>query len=477
MNLLTMSLSAALMAAVVVIVRFLLLHRLPKNAFLILWGLVLCRLLVPFSVPASLSLWPRLTALRPGGESLDFSVLNAAWPEAAVEGDAGTLQGGAESGLTAAAEGVSFVSVLYFAGLLLTAAWFICAYVRSLRQFRTAVPAGHKTEELAERFALRRRVRILETDRIKTPLTYGILRPVILLPGETDWQDRKGLAYVLAHEFAHIKRFDALLKLLLAAALCLHWFNPAVWMVYILANRDMELARDRDVLDTFGLAEREAYALTLIRWEEKRGRRQPLCSGFSRTAIEERITAIMKSKKLSKSAIVLAVVLVLGVTAVFAASGEPDPQSGTGLSGELSAAGKTSGEGGTAELNWVWPGGENQKLSAEFLCIHPITGENMLRGHVNIIAESGDPVFAALSGTVLETGYNPEDGYYILLEHSAGLQTAYTHLETILTEQGDLVKGGSRIGTVGTTGMATGPNLGFQVLVSGEATDPMAFFE
>lgn len=474
MNLLTMSLSAALLAAVVVIVRFLLLHRLPKNAFLILWGLVLCRLLVPFSVPASLSIWSRFTAVRPGGDLLDFSELNAVWPEANFGAEGGTLQGGAASDLSAAGEGVSAIQVLYFTGLLLMLAWFICTYVRGLLQFRTAVPADHKATELAERFALRRRVRILETDRIRAPLTYGILRPVILLPRETDWQDRKGLCYVLAHEFAHIKHFDALLKLLLAAALCLHWFNPAVWMVYILANRDMELARDRDVLDAFGFADREEYALTLIRWEEKRGRRQPLCSGFSRTAIEERITAIMKSKKLSKTMIILTVVLVLGVTAVFAASGAPaaaenSDQGSTALQGEAS---------GQQSLTWVWPGGENTTLTTVFgNRVHPVTGEEMLTDHINLAAKAGDPVLAALSGTVREAVYDSKEGYHIVLEHGNGLETHYTHLASMLVKEGDIVKGGDTIGTVGSTGMATGPNLGFRVLVNGTPTDPMVFFQ
>ncbi|RAZ18687.1 peptidase M56, partial [Klebsiella oxytoca] len=70
------------------------------------------------------------------------------------------------------------------------------------------------------------------------PLTYGIIHPVILLPKSTDWTDTERLNYVLEHELAHIRHFDAAAKLALTAAVCVHWFNPLVWLMLSLANRD-----------------------------------------------------------------------------------------------------------------------------------------------------------------------------------------------------------------------------------------------
>ena len=107
--------------------------------------------------------------------------------------------------------------------------------------------------------------------RISSPLTFGGLRPVILVPKKTDWTDETALRYVLEHEFVHIQRFDVLSKLLLIAAVCVHRFNPLGWVMYVLANRDLELSCDETVLRRFGGDIRAAYARVLIRMEAARG--------------------------------------------------------------------------------------------------------------------------------------------------------------------------------------------------------------
>lgn len=112
------------------------------------------------------------------------------------------------------------------------------------------------------------------------------------LPG-MGWE----LSLCLEHEFVHIKRLDGLTKLILIAALCLHWFNPLVWVMVVLANRDLELSCDEAVVRLFGEQVKSAYARTLIHMEEIKSGCLPLCSNFSKNAIEERITAIMKIKK------------------------------------------------------------------------------------------------------------------------------------------------------------------------------------
>ncbi len=98
----------------------------------------------------------------------------------------------------------------------------------------------------------------------------------MLLPKTTDWTDEARLRYILTHEFVHIRRFDVLTKLLLVSALCIHWFNPFVWAMYVLFNRDIELSCDETVVRTFGDTIKSAYALTLIGLEEKKSRLTPL---------------------------------------------------------------------------------------------------------------------------------------------------------------------------------------------------------
>jgi hypothetical protein len=150
-------------------------------------------------------------------------------------------------------------------------------------------------------------------------MTYGIFKPVILFPKITDCQDETELRIVLTHELTHIKRFDVLTKWLLAAAVCVHWFNPLAWVMYVLANRDIEMSCDEKVVWTFGeqtclKTMKSAYALTLIGLEETKSGFSPLCTNFAKNAIEERINSIMKIKKATLTGLIMALVLVAGLT-------------------------------------------------------------------------------------------------------------------------------------------------------------------
>ena len=130
------------------------------------------------------------------------------------------------------------------------------------------------------------------------------------MPKKTDWSNTEQLDYVLYHEFTHIRRFDLLAKLVTITAVCIHWFNPFVWLLYFFFNRDLELSCDDCVVKHFGET-KSAYANTLIGMEEKKNFSTPLCNHFSKNAIEERITAIMKSKKTTIGMMVAAVVIVI----------------------------------------------------------------------------------------------------------------------------------------------------------------------
>lgn len=174
--------------------------------------------------------------------------------------------------------------------------------------------------------------------RISSPLTFGVLRPVILVPKKTDWTDETALRYVLEHEFVHIQRFDVLSKLLLIAAVCVHRFNPLGWVMYVLTNRDLELSCDETVLRRFGGDIRAAYARVLIRMEAARGGFAPLCNHFGKNAIEERITIVSLG---------LAALLVAGTVTVFATSAQGGtsgtPAKTAGAVAEESAASAGSG--------------------------------------------------------------------------------------------------------------------------------------
>jgi len=211
--------------------------------------------------------------------------------------------------------------ILWFIGFALCLGYFLFSYMRCFRRFQMSLPVCQPF--LTGWYAahpLRRRLSVRQSDMISSPLSYGILRPVILMPKTTDWSDIRSLSYVLEHEYIHIQRFDTLIKLLITAALCIHWFNPLVWVMYLLFNRDIELSCDETVLRRFGENTKSDYAMTLICMEETKSGLAPFCSSFSKNAIEERIRAIMKIRKITVISRTLAVFLVAAVAVMFATS-------------------------------------------------------------------------------------------------------------------------------------------------------------
>lgn len=309
MSLTQMTLSGGAFILFIAAVRGLTLHRLPKTAFLALWEMAALRLLLPFSIPSAFSVTALVERLLWGGRRLPPVFA----PRAVAAVVPAPVNGTAHVVLRA----------VWLAGMVLMAAYFAALYLRGGRRFRQSVP--DETPAVRRWLAERRLVRPLEvrqSDQVSSPLTYGVFRPVILLPKDMERGDEAALTYILTHELVHIRRFDAAVKLVFAAALCAHWFNPLVWVMYALANRDLELSCDERVMDTLGGREKTSYALTLINMEETRSRGLSLYNHFGKLAIEERIEAIMKYKKASVLAAALAVVLVVGATTAFAASAD-----------------------------------------------------------------------------------------------------------------------------------------------------------
>ncbi len=310
MSIWEMSISGAVMIVAIVVIRALAINRLPKKTFLALWGIALFRLLIPYSLPSVFSVYSLAGRLTPMTE------------DAAYFPTVQTMLAVPTSGVESAPS-VNPWTVVWQIGVAVCATFFAATYWKCRRQFRESLPVENGTvKNWLASHRLRRTVEIRQTDRVSAPLTYGVLRPVILLTKRTDWEDETALAYVLAHEYVHIRRFDAVTKLVLTAAVCVHWFNPAVWLMYALANRDIELSCDEAVVRLFGERTKSAYAMTLIRMEETKSNLTLFCNNFSKHAIEERIVSIMKMKKTSVVAILVAIMLIVGVATGFATSGQ-----------------------------------------------------------------------------------------------------------------------------------------------------------
>ncbi len=327
MSLFQMSVAGGVLILFIVVIRALAIHRLPKTTFLALWMIAALRLLLPLSIPMPFKIHIDLDVFSDVVPKLPSGNIGFPLPgEGRPAYDTGAIVPGP------AAERISVFVILWLVGVLLLALYFSISYLRSMRKFRMSVPDNTPyIREWLNAHQIVRPIEVRSSDLISSPLTYGILHPVILLPKKLDRNDQAALQYVLTHEYVHIRRFDAITKILFAAVLCIHWFNPLVWGMYVLANRDTELSCDAWVIRMTGVKNRSSYALMLIKMEERRNGMSALCNHFGKNAISERIEAIMKFKKTSIWACILALALIAGATTAFAAARTDDNMELMGL--------------------------------------------------------------------------------------------------------------------------------------------------
>ena len=359
MSLMEMSFAAAVMILAIIVVRALAINKLPKKVFLLLWDVVLFRLLIPFSIPSVFSAYTLVHRSEPIREAI--TQVPAVGMMTQMTGTPVNAGISPEVAVPSEVRSISPLLIIWSVGFLLCVVFFVVSYVRCYREFQTSLPVKNAfTVRWLRCHRLKRRIQIRQSDRISAPLTYGILKPVILMPKKTDWENSQQLKYVLLHEYTHICRFDMVTKLIAALALCIHWFNPFVWAMYILFNRDIELSCDESVVRHFGENTKSFYARTLITMEEKKSGLTPLYNSFSRNAIEERIGAIMKIKKITIWILVASVLIIMAIVIPFATSAKDS---------------------------------EAEKQQAE-----------SVTGHENIQEESGETEYGLVAETVTVTG-------------------------------------------------------------------------
>lgn len=317
LRLLQMSLHGAVLILTAALLRRLLLRALPKGMLCLLWIPALLALALPlptvFSlsvpVPAVLQTMPLLeeggrkaAAPDAAGENM-LSAAETADPEEAETGPAGKSRLRLRtiiSGIWASGAG--------FMGLLI-----LCLYGLELRRLRRAVPmVSAQGADWLREHPLRRTLRLRILPGLSGPMTYGILRPVILLPEEPDWEDpRTRLA--LEHEYVHVRHLDTAWKLLMNLLLAVHWFNPAVWLMAVLLGHDLELSCDEAVLLRLGSEQRADFAHMLL----DTGKQRALAPypGLGAGVLRQRIYSIMTFRSKGVFHRLLAAALVLGLTA------------------------------------------------------------------------------------------------------------------------------------------------------------------
>lgn len=324
---LQMSIAAAWMIPVVMVLR-LLLKRAPKWVNLVLWGLVGLRLVCPFVPESRFSLMPKLPILsgylygnmigNPAGNVFRADTLQNGTnfsnniSQAALDGSmgaAGSGMGGAfgitGSGIGAFGAGVwriperllSAFSILWLAGVILFTGYAVYSYARVRRQ-------------VAEAMWLRENLWIC--DEVKSPFILGLRKPKIYLSSS---MDEVLYPYVIAHEQAHLKRGDQWWKPLGFLILAIHWFQPFVWVAYLLFCNDLELACDESAVKKLNPQERKDYSYALLSCSMQR-RLVTVCPlAFGEVGVKKRVKEILNYKK-PTFWVVLAAVAVCVIVAV-----------------------------------------------------------------------------------------------------------------------------------------------------------------
>lgn len=304
--------SLTILLAVVIALRLLLFKRLSKKTFVILWIVCLTRLLIPASVSSRFSICNLFSA----GETRQPAV--------------STVSASADiSGESAASIWPILILIWLTVALLFTVRLMI-RHGRAVREYREALP--YESLWLAEWrmcHRLLRPLRVRQSDKAKGAFTYGIFRPVIVLPKSLCCRGREEIECILEHEYVHIAGFDVLFKWAVALAACIYWFHPFVWIMYFLSIKDLEFSCDEAVVRRLGRKERTEYAALLIRLEESRLASSFVGAGFGRNSTRERIEAIMNIKKTTIAGLALSALLVTGVTVAFGTSARASEEKNT----------------------------------------------------------------------------------------------------------------------------------------------------
>lgn len=224
MNLLQMSFTGSIFIMLIFLLRLLAVNRLPKSTFLVLWEIAIIRLLIPFSIPSAFSvysLFNRNAALQ--GALNDSPIARLLPLSNSTSSTAGSKVTPQDMGA------LSVEHIIYFLGVALCLLIFATAYFCCIKKLRHSHPIRNSyISEWVKTHKIKRKIRFEQCDNISSPLTYGIFSPIILLPKNTDFDNRQELNYILLHEYLHIRRFDCLLKIIAVVTVCIHWFNPLV---------------------------------------------------------------------------------------------------------------------------------------------------------------------------------------------------------------------------------------------------------
>ena len=298
--LLNTSISASWLILAIIVIR-LVFKRMPKAVTCVLWGLVAIRLICPFSIESSLSVIPSAEiipeeVLYMEGVQLHDPVEFNGIEAPAIQETVGEVTGTTVSQL----RGVDVVGTLIWgAGMAVMLLYALVSYLR-LRH-RVIVSINEQDN-------------IWLCDQIDSPFILGMFRPRIYMPsGMAEEQ----ATYVIAHEQAHLQRHDHWWKPFGFLLLSVYWFNPLIWVAYILLSRDIELACDEKVIRSMTTPDKQAYSEALLVCSVNRRMIAACPLAFGEVGVKERVKSVLNYKKPAFWVVVGSVVICAVVAVCF----------------------------------------------------------------------------------------------------------------------------------------------------------------
>lgn len=313
LKLLNMSLSASFLIAAVILLR-LVLKKAPKWTRGILWALVAVRLLCLFSLESKLSLVPDVdvndlahASLERGEQAALEEIGGADGPTVTFEAEIPAVitlpddfqPSEPAEGFSLTITGADIAAAVWLAGVLVMLLYALISYLRLRRRVAAALSAGEG---------------VWLCDAVESPFILGLFRPRIYLPSNISGEDT---AYVLAHERAHLARRDHWWKPLGFLLLAVYWFNPLVWVAYVLLCRDIELACDEKVVRALGEGEKKAYSEALLSCSLPRKMISACPLAFGEVGVKARIKSVLNYKKPAFWIILLAVIACIAAAVCF----------------------------------------------------------------------------------------------------------------------------------------------------------------
>ncbi|MCR5722455.1 MAG: peptidoglycan DD-metalloendopeptidase family protein [Lachnospiraceae bacterium] len=362
-------------------------------------------------------------------------------------------------------------------------------------------------------------------DYIDSPMAFGFIRPRVYVPSDCDIS---AMSFVIEHEKTHIRRGDVYFKLLAFLILCAYWVNPLAWVAFKLFNLDMELSCDEAVIRRAGLEKKEEYSRWLLYYSTEERFVSLAPTAFGETDTKRRVKNIMKLKKKGIIATIAGVVITGAVIAACfillpqKSMAEGDVSENVNDSAEIKALtvaedSKTvnvitdteqatvtetpaetetivgsitydtvtedvsSDDTGEAEvITWTSP----FAVTAEYFVTSRFgnksknaDGESLFHGATDFAAPLGTELLAACDGTVETAGWDGERGYAVTIKVNDDILYRYAHLDEIKVKEGDTVKAGDVVATVGSSGASTGPHLHLELKIDGKYVDPLKYIQ